>query len=177
MHDSKIKLYKNLFRNIQSQFCTRRDSMVFALRTFWRSPTRANDTHLERNFWNSKISVWCHMNRNWLKRVCWVYKRYVPLDQTTIDCFSILIFRFLTRKQKRWLNEYNARIRTLVGEELKAQLNMQAFYWMMNKTRHIIEYYPESEYRKHNNSDFVKMTNAFGVILILNVLIYFTNWM
>lgn len=87
------------------------------------------------------------------------------------------LFSLCVCEQKRWLNEYNARIRTLVGEELKAQLNMQAFYWMMNKTKHIIEYYPESEYRKHNNSDYVKISNSFVVLLILNVLVYFTNWM
>lgn len=74
------------------------------------------------------------------------------------------------------LNDYNAKIRTKVGEELKAQLNMQAFYWMMNKTAHIIEYLPESEYRKHNDADYPKCTNLFFVVLITNAVLYFNRF-
>ena len=48
---------------------------------------------------------------------------------------SFLFRSFFFSQQKRWLNEYNAKIRDLVGDELKKQKNMQAFYWMMNKTR------------------------------------------
>lgn len=70
----------------------------------------------------------------------------VPYEAKLIDR------SLLSTQEKRWLNDYNARIRDLVGEELKTQMNMQAFYWMMNKTRHIIEYYPESEYRKNDSS-------------------------
>lgn len=73
--------------------------------------------------------------------------------------------------QKRWLNDYNARIRNLVGEELKAQMNMQAFYWMMNKTRHIIEYLPESEYRLiTGSSSSIDVSYYVFVILILGSL-------
>lgn len=100
------------------------------------------------------------------------------MGPSIFGCILITFFHlFCVAEQKRWLNEYNARIRTLVGKELKAQLHMQAFHWMMNKTAHIIEYYPESEYRKHNNSGYVKISNSFVVLLILNVLVYFTNWM
>lgn len=75
--------------------------------------------------------------------------------------------------QKRWLNEYNARIRTLVGDELKAQMNMQAFYWMMNKTVHVIEYYPESEYRKRTNSaDSPVQSRWLSIIAILSLSIH-----
>lgn len=70
-----------------------------------------------------------------------------------IDCAIFFL-------QKKWINEYNAKIRELVGEELKKQLNMQAFYWMMNKTRHIIEYLPENEYRRVNGS-YSKNQNVF----------------
>lgn len=77
---------------------------------------------------------------------------------------------FVYWKQKRWLNEYNARIRDLVGEELKLQMNMQAFYWMMNKTRHIIEYYPESEYRKHNSSNSIDASQCVLVALFISLL-------
>lgn len=39
--------------------------------------------------------------------------------------------------QRKWLNEYNARIRDLVGSELKRQNRMDAFFWMMDKTKYI----------------------------------------
>lgn len=65
----------------------------------------------------------------------------VPFEPKLID--PVL----LSPKEKRWLNEYNARIREFVGLELKQQLNVQAFHWMMNKTLHMIEYLPEEVYR------------------------------
>lgn len=79
-------------------------------------------------------------------------------------------------QQKRLLNDYNAKIRTLVGEELKATFNMQAFYWMMNKTAHIIEYLPESEYRKHNNANYHKCTGIFIIVLIINAIFYMNRF-
>lgn len=55
-------------------------------------------------------------------------------------------------KQKRWLNDYNSKIREFVGAELKKQLKFDAFYWMMNKTGHVIEYLPQSDYRASNSN-------------------------
>ncbi|XP_055678193.1 uncharacterized protein LOC129786952 [Lutzomyia longipalpis] len=75
-------------------------------------------------------------------------KFYAFRDVTLVPFEPKLIDRtMLSSQEKRWLNEYNARIRNLVGAELKRQTKMQAFYWMMNKTKHIIEYLPEKEYR------------------------------
>lgn len=39
--------------------------------------------------------------------------------------------------KRQWLNDYNTRIRDLVGRELKEKNKMDAFYWMMEKTKHI----------------------------------------
>lgn len=78
----------------------------------------------------------------------------------------------LVSSQKRWLNDYNARIRTLVGKELKSQHNMQAFYWMINKTMHVIEYYPESEYRLRGGSDSIRLYIWTICIMTLNVLLF-----
>lgn len=41
--------------------------------------------------------------------------------------------------QRRWLNQYNSRIRQLVGAELKKQNRSEAFFWMMEKTKYIPE--------------------------------------
>ncbi|XP_031640663.1 xaa-Pro aminopeptidase 1 [Contarinia nasturtii] len=95
----------------------------------------------------------------------------VPFDPKMIDRGLLNI------EEKRWLNEYNARVRSLVGEELKSQYNMQAFYWMINKTKHVIEYYPESEYRQRGGSDSIRLYTWMISIIILNVLLfaYFFN--
>ncbi|XP_017145268.1 xaa-Pro aminopeptidase 2 [Drosophila miranda] len=65
----------------------------------------------------------------------------VPYEPKLIDS------TLLSAVEKRLLNEYNAKIRNDIGDELKRLGNMRAFYWMMNKTRHIREYLPEDEYR------------------------------
>ncbi|EDV42231.1 uncharacterized protein Dana_GF17113, isoform B [Drosophila ananassae] len=65
----------------------------------------------------------------------------VPYEPKLIDS------TLLSAVEKRLLNEYNAKIRNVIGDELKQLGNMRAFYWMMNKTRHIREYLPEDEYR------------------------------
>lgn len=69
--------------------------------------------------------------------------------------------------EKRWINEYNARIRELVGEELKKRNHMKAFYWMMNKTRHVKEYLPESELRGGSISERqINFSNLLLTILL-----------
>lgn len=77
-------------------------------------------------------------------------KKFLAFKDVTLVPFETkLIDRaLLSSQEKRWLNEYNARIREFVGEELKKKLKMQAFYWMMNKTKHVIEYLPEEDYRR-----------------------------
>lgn len=65
----------------------------------------------------------------------------VPYEPKLIDG------SMLSSDEKRMLNKYNAIIRKQVGDELKRLGNMKAFYWMMNKTRHVREYLPEDEYR------------------------------
>lgn len=112
----------------------------------------------------------------------YIYPEYWNNFTTLEDFFEIIFFRFLSnifqllfqislQLQKRWLNEYNARIRTLVGEELKLQFNMQAFYWMMNKTMHVIEYYPESEYRLRGDSDSIRITPWICIVALILLLL------
>lgn len=43
------------------------------------------------------------------------------------------------KMQRRWLNNYNQRIRNEVGPELKKYLRMKGYEWMMKKTRSIPE--------------------------------------
>lgn len=64
----------------------------------------------------------------------------VPFEWKLIDRAMLSV------PEKKWLNGYNARIRQLVGSELKRMHKMDAFYWMMNKTRHVPEFVSESEY-------------------------------
>lgn len=50
-----------------------------------------------------------------------------------------LLWTFRFSFQRRWLNDYNARIRRVVGAELKRQNRTEAFFWMMEKTKYIPE--------------------------------------
>ncbi|XP_055854374.1 xaa-Pro aminopeptidase 2 [Episyrphus balteatus] len=84
----------------------------------------------------------------------------VPYEPKLIDR------TILSAQEKRWLNEYNGKIRQLVGDELKRQGNMQAFYWMMNKTRHIREFLPEDEYRVSKGSSIQIITSLWLAISI-----------
>ncbi|GLV45292.1 uncharacterized protein CBL_05392 [Carabus blaptoides fortunei] len=68
----------------------------------------------------------------------------------------------LTVYHKRWLNDYNTRIRSFVGAELKKQKKMSAFYWMMEKTKNIPEYGSYSTAHKHTPYMYIVIT-AFMV--------------
>ncbi|KAJ4433963.1 hypothetical protein ANN_16282, partial [Periplaneta americana] len=59
---------------------------------------------------------------------------YVPYEPKLIDV------KMLSPQHRQWLNDYNAKIRTMVGTELLRQRRMKGFYWMMNKTGYISEY-------------------------------------
>ncbi|XP_012539171.1 xaa-Pro aminopeptidase 1 isoform X1 [Monomorium pharaonis] len=69
----------------------------------------------------------------------------VPYEPKLID------INMLTPLHRRWLNNYNKRIREEVGAELKKNLKMKAFYWMMMKTMTIPEtgsggyFFPDSQ--------------------------------
>lgn len=49
---------------------------------------------------------------------------------------------------------------------------MQAFYWMMNKTRHIREYLPEEEYRAATGTG--NRSRAFLTIIVPAILLGLT---
>jgi len=73
---------------------------------------------------------WAHNGRRFLK---FRDATLVPYEPKLID------FNMLTPLHRRWLNNYNKRIRKEVGAELKKNLKMGAFYWMMTKTASIPE--------------------------------------
>ncbi|XP_067618763.1 xaa-Pro aminopeptidase 2 isoform X2 [Eurosta solidaginis] len=90
----------------------------------------------------------------------------VPFEPKLIDP------TLLNAMEKRYLNEYNAKVRELVGGELKRQGNMQAFYWMMNKTRHVREYLPEDDYRAARGAG--NRTSSFLTVTVPAVLLGLT---
>ncbi|XP_003424313.2 xaa-Pro aminopeptidase ApepP [Nasonia vitripennis] len=53
---------------------------------------------------------------------------------------KLIEVEMLSPVHRRWLNEYNQRIRDEVGEELKKQLRPKGYWWMMKKTRSIPEW-------------------------------------
>lgn len=68
-----------------------------------------------------------------------------PEVTTTIKPSQPQTYKLVQNPQVKWINDYNARIRTLVGEELKRKQKMDAFYWMMNKTRNVPEYRSDAD--------------------------------
>lgn len=95
-------------------------------------------------------------------------KKFLAFKDVTLVPFEPKLIEgaLLSSQEKRWLNEYNAKIREFVGEELKKQLRMQAFYWMMNKTKHVIEYLPEEEYRRSDSRVTFKC-EEIGILLVV----------
>uniref|UniRef100_A0A336MES5 CSON010922 protein n=1 Tax=Culicoides sonorensis TaxID=179676 RepID=A0A336MES5_CULSO len=71
----------------------------------------------------------------------------------------------MSAPEKKWLNDYNAKIREEVGKFLKENMKMDAFYWMMNKTQHVIEYLPESEYKARAGSQLSCSPNVVFVVV------------
>ncbi|KAK0094937.1 hypothetical protein PV326_009585 [Microctonus aethiopoides] len=57
----------------------------------------------------------------------------IPYEPKLIDT------NLLSPAHRRWLNNYNQRIRNEVGPELKKYLRMKGYEWMMKKTRSIPE--------------------------------------
>ncbi|KAL7023026.1 hypothetical protein ACKWTF_012476 [Chironomus riparius] len=86
----------------------------------------------------------------------------VPFETKLIDK------TMLSLNEKKWLNQYNARIREVVGDELKRQFKMPAFYWLMNHTEHIREYLTEDEYRK---SSSYRLQFNLNYLLILTLIL------
>ncbi|XP_055375042.1 xaa-Pro aminopeptidase 2 isoform X2 [Condylostylus longicornis] len=100
--------------------------------------------------------------------------QFLSFEQITLVPYEAKLIdrRMLSPEERRWLNIYNAKIREHVGEELKRQGNMQAFYWMMNKTGHIKEYFPEEEYRYYGSLSNSMSKNNFYSTFILFSLIF-----
>ncbi|XP_058467362.1 xaa-Pro aminopeptidase ApepP [Malaya genurostris] len=81
-----------------------------------------------------------------------------PFEPKLIDS------EMLSTTEVKWINDYNARIRQLVGDELKRKQKMDAFYWMMNKTRNI----PDPSY---SGADASATTCRNAVLLLVTVVV------
>lgn len=92
-------------------------------------------------------------------------ERFLALRDVTLVPFEpkLIDGSLMSAPEKKWLNEYNARVREEVGKYLKETMKIEAFYWMMNKTQHVIEYLPESEYK---GSSAARFTNVLYHLLI-----------
>ncbi|XP_025988005.1 xaa-Pro aminopeptidase ApepP isoform X2 [Solenopsis invicta] len=96
----------------------------------------------------------------------------VPYEPKLID------INMLTPLHRRWLNNYNKRIREEVGAELKKNLKMKAFYWMMVKTTTIPEtgsggyFFPDSQAMPSTSRQFHVLV---VIIAIYHVVANFTR--
>ncbi|XP_029168203.1 xaa-Pro aminopeptidase 1-like isoform X3 [Nylanderia fulva] len=92
----------------------------------------------------------------------------VPYESKLID------FSMLTPLHRRWLNNYNKRIREEVGAELKKKLKMKAFYWMMMKTMTIPETSLDNQDFFPDYSHSMSSTIRQFHILVVIVAVYHT---
>ncbi|CAL1684335.1 unnamed protein product [Lasius platythorax] len=90
----------------------------------------------------------------------------VPYEPKLIDS------SMLTPLHRRWLNNYNKRIREEVGAELKKKLKMKAFYWMMVKTMTIPETNLDSQDFFPDYSDSTPSTIRQFHVLVVIVAVY-----
>lgn len=95
--------------------------------------------------------------------------KFLAFDTVTLVPYEpkLIDRAMLSMQEKRWINVYNSKVRELIGMELKRQNKMHAFYWMMNKTRYVIEYLPEEEYRQSLNVADSLMGNICVLVLTL----------
>ncbi|RLU18060.1 hypothetical protein DMN91_010302 [Ooceraea biroi] len=72
-------------------------------------------------------------------------------------------------KSRRWLSNYNRRIREEVGAELKRRLKMKAFYWMMMKTATIPETSSSSQdfFPDYYSRSTPSATRQFHVLVVI----------
>lgn len=94
-----------------------------------------------------------------------------------IHCLIYNFPLFCLLQQIQWLNDYNARVRIMVGEELKKQYSMESFYWMMNNTMHVKEYFTESEYRaRTSQSNFIHFGQWMSVVTSIAITLLLARW-
>nr|XP_033332361.1 xaa-Pro aminopeptidase 1-like isoform X2 [Megalopta genalis] len=98
----------------------------------------------------------------------------VPYEPKLIDV------SMLNPSHRRWLNNYNRRIRNEVGSELKRRLKMNAFDWLLRKTAAIPELSPVDEglffgFSSSPSSTFKQFHVLIFVILICHVLLGLSN--
>ncbi|XP_034942573.1 xaa-Pro aminopeptidase ApepP [Chelonus insularis] len=91
----------------------------------------------------------------------------IPYEPKLIDPYM------LSPAHRRWLNEYNQRIRDEVGPELKKHLRMKALEWMIKKTRSIPEWgnVDLQYFVGHANPIFSKHS-----LLLVTLVVFFQVW-
>lgn len=86
-------------------------------------------------------------------------KTYPYSNETVLFCDKQFTFFQIT-----WLNQYNERIRKIVGPELRSQGLMDVYYWMLNKTIHMES---PSKSRRPSTSTAQTVTPASGITALI----------
>merc|ERR1712038_201145 len=65
--------------------------------------------------------------------------KYLGFDYFTLVPFepNLIAYELLTPAMRRWLNEYNSRTLEKVGDFLKAENEVDAYNWLLKRTKHI----------------------------------------
>ncbi|KAF7992374.1 hypothetical protein HCN44_001699 [Aphidius gifuensis] len=101
-------------------------------------------------------------------------RRYLKFRDATLVPYEpkLIDTSMLSPNHRRWLNDYNQRIRNELGPELKRRLRMPAFEWMMNKTRTIPEWGEVNEKYFVGNSNSLLFSNNYYVIFIIVIFLH-----
>ncbi|XP_059488779.1 xaa-Pro aminopeptidase 1-like isoform X2 [Neocloeon triangulifer] len=76
---------------------------------------------------------------------------------------------FLTPDLRKMINEYNAKVRQLVGSELKKKPDLKGFKWMMQKTGYIPEWLPPKNSKSSMHQESIKL--SFLILSVVTILL------
>lgn len=100
-------------------------------------------------------------------------KNYLKFREVTLVPYEpkLINVEMLTTAQRRWLNQYNRRIREEIGRELKLHLKVRAFNWLEKKTRVIPERGPVNmDFFLASHSNSLIHENTFRILFSIFIL-------
>jgi len=95
------------------------------------------------------------------------YGQFLRIEPVALVPFEpkLIMTEIMSLAQRRWLNDYNRKVRSVVGEELKRQGKMEGFRWMMERTGHYSEGCSSSSYHADSSAKTVTYNTSLIVIL------------
>ncbi|KAK7571224.1 hypothetical protein V9T40_014828 [Parthenolecanium corni] len=90
------------------------------------------------------------------------YLSFQPLSLLPFE-HVLINYTMLSIQQKIWLNEYNARIREIIGEDLKNRRENNAFNWVFDRTKEI----PLDNEEEENSSSVLRAGSSLQFFIFV----------